>query len=106
MDEKRLKKVSKEIFKFYQSAEWKNVRKSYMVTKHYICERCGQPAYICHHKKYITIKNINDPNITLSFSNLEELFLNCHNKESFKQKNTFLFNEFGDLVPPLTNKIG
>lgn len=64
---------------FYKSKEWIKCRNSFMKSKHHICERCGGLAYIVHHKKHITPSNINNPNITLSWDNLQALCLDCHN---------------------------
>lgn len=64
---------------FYNSKEWIKCRNGFMKSKNHICERCGGAAYIVHHKKYITPTNINDPNITLSWNNLQALCLDCHN---------------------------
>lgn len=52
-----------------------------MKSKHYICERCGDVASICHHKTYITPENIHDPNVTLNWDNLESLCQTCHTQE-------------------------
>ena len=68
---------------FYTSKAWRDTQKAYMLSKNYICERCGKPAVIVHHKTYITPNNINDPNITLNWNNLEALCRDCHNKEHF-----------------------
>lgn len=68
---------------FYKSKAWKRVSSAYMTSKHYICERCGRPAVICHHKKYLNGENVHDPAIALSFDNLEALCQDCHNKEHF-----------------------
>lgn len=64
---------------FYNSKEWIKCRDAFMESKHYICERCGRPAVICHHKKHITPQNINDPDITLNWDNLQALCIDCHN---------------------------
>ncbi len=53
------------------------------MSKYYICERCGQPAEIAHHKRYITARNVNNPDIALNPANLEALCKNCHNTEHF-----------------------
>lgn len=66
---------------FYNSKAWRDTQAAYMASKHYICERCGKPARIVHHKTYITPQNIHDVNITLNWSNLEALCQDCHNKE-------------------------
>ena len=66
---------------FYTSKEWIKCRTGYMQSKHYICERCGDIATICHHQEYITPANIHDPNITLNWENLSALCQTCHNLE-------------------------
>lgn len=68
---------------FYTSKAWRDTQKAYMLSKNYICERCGRPACIVHHKTYITPKNITDPNITLNWDNLEALCATCHQNEHF-----------------------
>lgn len=90
--------------KFYNSKHWKKVRAAYLSEKNYICERCGAPANIVHHKTYITPQNINDTHVTLSFDNLEALCFDCHNKEHFKQQaeQRYIFGSNGKviLLPP------
>lgn len=66
---------------FYMTKVWLDCRENYLTTVDYICERCGVPAKIVHHKQYITPQTINDPSITLNHDNLEALCQNCHNKE-------------------------
>lgn len=95
---------------FYKSTAWKKTQASYMVSKHYICERCKGVARIVHHKTYLTPENITDPHISLNWDNLEALCLQCHNKEHYdkeKLKNYtrgnvveegLKFNENGELM--------
>lgn len=52
-----------------------------MTAQHYLCERCGEPAKIVHHKIWLTPKNIHEQSITLCWDNLEALCQDCHNKE-------------------------
>ena len=40
-----------------------------------------KPGELVHHKKPITPENITDPNVTLSFDNLELVCRDCHAKE-------------------------
>ncbi len=87
--------------KFYKSKEWLKCRNSFMVSKNYICERCGGLAYIVHHKKHITPLNINNPNITLSWSNLKALCHDCHNAVHGNGGaciDEVTFDENGDLI--------
>lgn len=88
--------------KFYKSSAWIKCRESYFNMQHGICERCGEAGHIVHHKEYITPSNINEPNITLNWDNLELLCQECHNKEHMtKQTNIregLKFNSKGELV--------
>lgn len=63
---------------FYRSKKWKDTQRAYMINNNYLCERCGQPAKIVHHKTFINPNNINDPNITLAWDNLQCVCMDCH----------------------------
>lgn len=93
-----MQRANPKVYKFYQSRTWKKCRDAYMSSKYYICERCKNAATICHHKIHITSRNIDNPNITLSHDNLEALCLECHNKEHFKNKTDYEFDNEGNLV--------
>lgn len=87
--------------RFYASKAWRDTQKAYMQSKHYVCERCGKPAVIVHHKTYITPTNINNPEITLNWNNLEALCQDCHNKEHMEKPVTaqgLIFDDKGNLV--------
>lgn len=88
--------------KFYKSKAWKDCRASYFTHRHGLCERCDNPGKIVHHKKYITPDNINDPDITLNFNNLELLCQDCHNREHHAMTSVTVegvkFDSNGDLV--------
>ncbi|EJQ56207.1 hypothetical protein IEQ_00181 [Bacillus cereus BAG6X1-2] len=93
---------------FYTSKEWVKCRTGFMQSKHYICERCGNLAVICHHKTYISPKNINNPEITLNWSNLEALCQDCHNKEHHRTSSTtegLKFDDDGNLVKATPQQI-
>ena len=47
---------------FYLSAAWEKTRAAYLMSQDYICERCGQPAKIVHHKRWLNRENINTTN--------------------------------------------
>lgn len=71
---------------FYNSKRWVDCRYGYVQSVGGLCERCltndrYKPGKIVHHKEYITPSNINDTYITLSWSNLEYLCQDCHNRE-------------------------
>ena len=89
--------------KFYNSRAWEKCREGYKQSKFGICERCEDPGVEVHHKIYITPENINNPNITLNWDNLELLCMSCHNKEHKSSgegvtREGMYFNEYGELV--------
>ncbi len=89
---------------FYKGKAWQECRHAYYIYRYGICERCGGPGEIVHHKIYLTPKNISDPDITLNFDNLELLCQDCHNKEHSKQLPTndeLMFDEYGNIVKRL-----
>ena len=69
--------------KFYKSKAWQDTRAAYFSSVGGLCERCltkgiYSPCDIVHHKTPLNQDNISDPNIALSFSNLEALCRKCH----------------------------
>lgn len=91
---------------FYRSAAWTNVRDAYFLSRHGLCERCEGVGKIVHHKTWLTPENINDPNITLSWDNLELLCQDCHNKVHMSNgsalNDNLMCDEFGDIVERFT----
>lgn len=95
---------------FYNSKQWIKCRKAFIAERISIdggiCQRCKDNlGYIVHHKEELTPNNINDPNVTLSFDNLEYVCKVCHdNEHDFGRGNKtfiregFTFNEMGELV--------
>lgn len=90
--------------KFYHSKLWKNCRDEYKKLHPY-CERCLKegklvPVDIVHHKIWLNASNINNPNITLNFNNLESICRDCHNKEHFGDTppKRYKFDEKGQLI--------
>lgn len=86
----------------YRCKRWASLRHQKLLLNP-LCERCMKkgiykPAYIVHHKEYITDKNYNDDNIFYNINNLESLCQECHNKEHFKTKEEYYFDENGDLI--------
>jgi len=94
---------------FYKSTKWKKCRASFIKERQGIdggmCMRCRKaPGYIVHHKIYLTPENIDNPDISLSHSNLEYLCLNCHNKEHEGREEVegmvhVTFNAKGETIP-------
>lgn len=89
---------------FYKSPAWKNCRNSYMKSVGGLCEDCYKkglvvPAEEVHHIKYLTPGNINDPNITLNYSNLVALCRECHRARHGKANRRYTIDEFGRVMP-------
>lgn len=88
---------------FYNRKAWEDCRLAFLQSKFFICERCGGPATIAHHKKHLTPENINNPEVALNWENLEALCQDCHNKEHQSKysatREDVVFDENGDLIP-------
>lgn len=89
--------------KFYFSTGWRKTRKAYLSSVGGLCERCLKkglyhPAVIVHHKVYITPDNINDPNVTLNWNNLEAVCRECHELEHAGNGKRYKVNEDGTVV--------
>ena len=87
---------------FYVSAEWINCRKAYAKSKGGLCERCMAkglctPGTQVHHKVRLTPDNLGDPQITLSWDNLELLCTACH-QEEHKGKRRWETDEAGRII--------
>lgn len=85
---------------FYKGKQWQEVRRAYLKSKHYICERCGMPAKLVHHKQHITPETINDISVTLSWDNLEALCQDCHNAEHHgtQQPRRYSYDADGNII--------
>lgn len=71
---------------FYKSQAWKQTQAAYKKAAGGLCERCQKcglivPGVIVHHRIHLTPDNIHDPDIALSWANLELLCRECHGKE-------------------------
>lgn len=95
---------------FYKSKAWEDCREAYISHIGGLCERCLKrtpkryvPGKIVHHIIYITPENINDPNITLAWDNLEYLCQDCHNIEHHgtetEVREDVMFDAEGNLIP-------
>lgn len=89
--------------KFYKSKAWKNCREAYAKSVRFLCEECLKkglyvPGEIVHHKIELQPWNINDPDITLSWSNLELVCRECHGIKHGKKKSRYKVNEQGQVI--------
>ena len=86
---------------FYGSKAWRKLSKAFLLSKNYICERCGNPADLAHHKVYLTPGNVWDSAVSMNVDLLESLCQNCHNTEHFGVGGAILnglaFDEKGEL---------
>ena len=85
---------------FYKSKAWQRCRDAYAKSVGGLCERCLQrglyvPGEIVHHKIHLTPENISDPNVTLSWDNLELVCRDCHGDEHKKVLKRYTVDEFG-----------
>ena len=68
---------------FYQGRLWERCKNSYIAERRAVdggmCEICHErPGVIVHHKVHLTPDNINNPDISLGFSNLQFVCHACH----------------------------
>lgn len=88
---------------FYKSKRWQHTRLAYLKSVGGLCERClakglYHPAVIVYHKVYIDSSNINNPEVTLNFGNLEALCRNCHEQEHDKSGRRYKISEDGSVI--------
>ncbi|NJP37182.1 HNH endonuclease [Bacillus luteus] len=86
----------------YHTTGWRRLRAYVYGREHGICQRCGDPGDVVHHKIAITAANVNDPNVTMNAQLLELLCHQCHNREHKAGEDPVredcAFDEFGQLV--------
>ena len=88
---------------FYKSQAWKRTQAAYKKSVGGLCERCYAkglivPGVIVHHKTYITPEQIDNPDITLAWSNLECLCRDCHAQEHFGTEHRYNVDELGRVT--------
>lgn len=89
---------------FYQTKEWKKIRKLVIIKQGGICSRCSNPIYYIHHKTYLTDNNYLDPSISMNEDNLEGLCVYHHNEEHNPSKvlrEGLAFDIDGNIKPML-----
>lgn len=64
---------------FYHSKEWRRCQRAFRNYKNNTCEMCGGPGWLVHHKTPLNELNVDNPKISLDWSNLMLLCLDCHN---------------------------
>ena len=89
--------------RFYKSTAWQNTRNAYWSSKQGLCEIClsrgkYKPCEIVHHKIELTPNNIDDPNITLDWNNLQCVCRECHAEVHGKRQRRYTIDEFGRVI--------
>lgn len=89
--------------RFYSSKAWQHTRAAYRKSRRNLCEVCLSnglisPCEIVHHKIEVTPDNIDDPNITLNWDNLQCVCRDCHAKIHDKLGRRYKFDEMGRVV--------
>ena len=89
---------------FYLSSAWEAARSAYRKQAGGLCEVCAAkglivPGEIVHHKIHLTPGNITNPDITLSFENLQLVCRDCH-AEIHKRKKRYTVGEDGRVYAP------
>jgi len=82
---------------FYNSPAWKRTRYAYSKSVAHLCERCGEPGVIVHHKVPLTPENVHDPSVTLDWSNLMLLCRDCH-AAVHKPEKRYKVDELGRVI--------
>lgn len=88
--------------KFYKSKPWQRSSGDYKASVNGLCESCKRkglivPGEIVHHKIKLTPQNIDDPAVTLAWSNLELLCRKCHAKAHGSTKR-YRVDSFGRVL--------
>ena len=93
---------------FYVTWKWRNCRNAYAKSKGNLCERCLKKGIIeagskkrpleVHHKIPLTDDNINNPEITLNWNNLELLCKDCHDEERERRQKRWTVGPDGRVI--------
>ena len=88
---------------FYSSKNWADCRAAYRKSVGGLCELCLKSGIIkageiVHHKKPLTPSNINDPNITLNWENLQLLCREHHAEVHEQGKRRYTVDKNGKVT--------
>lgn len=98
--------MSKATASFYNTQAWQTCRAAYLKSRGGLCEVCLSqglivPAEAVHHRTHITVQNMDDPNITLNWNNLQALCRDHHammHKGERRQAMRYYFDEDGRVI--------
>ena len=88
---------------FYNSPGWKQTRSAYKKSVGGLCEVCiregrYRAGEIVHHKIPLTPDNITDPDITLSWKNLQLVCRECHARIHDRKKRRYKIDDMGRVI--------
>jgi len=88
---------------FYSSKAWQHTRTAYAKSKGNLCEVCLskgliKPCEIVHHKIELNPDNINDPNVTLNWNNLQAVCRDCHASIHDRRKRRYKIDDLGRVI--------
>lgn len=102
--------------KFYKSSVWRECRNAYAAYRGHLCEACLRRGILTygdtvHHKIELTPDNINDPEVSLNFNNLELLCRLCHAEAHDRRKKSrrYTIGPDGEIIiltPPVDDENG
>lgn len=89
--------------KFYKSKAWQKTRNAYWKYKQGLCEICLgkgiiKPCEIVHHKVELTPENIDNPDVTLNWNNLQCVCRECHAMMHGAKEKRYSVDEFGRVI--------
>jgi len=95
--------------KFYNTTAWHQCRSAFIQQRIAedggLCQMCGRElGYIVHHKTELTPDNINDPDISMGFNNLEYVCLSCHSSYHFSSDKELGYMFIDGQPVPLSEK--
>lgn len=95
---------TEEATRFYKTKAWQKCRDAFARSKGGLCERCLKrglyvPGEIVHHKIHLGPDNVYNPEILLSWDNLELLCRKCHGEEHDSGKRRYKIDPFGKIIP-------
>lgn len=84
---------------FYVSTAWTKTRDAFFNSKFGLCECCGSPGEIVHHKKPICVSDVKtNPAKCYGWDNLKLLCRVCHELHHSKRDDGLGFDANGDIV--------
>ena len=88
--------------RFYKSQAWKKTAAAYARSQNYLCEICKDqglltPGEFVHHKVHLNEINFSDPNVSLSWDNLQLVCRKHHAELHRKNVKRYSIDETGHV---------